>query len=147
MSTPVITIFVRHSADCKYAGDEFCKRCNCRKHLRWSQGGKQHRKKAGSSSWAGAEQAKRDLEDQLVGRKPEASADGLLLSQAIETFDANKAAQGIKPRVRAMYARELRRLRDFSEARGLMTATQALTIDNLIALRATWTPIYKSSYS
>ncbi len=50
---------------------------------------------------------KRQLEDQLAGRKPEATADGLLLVQAIETFDANKAAQGVKPRVRAMYTREL----------------------------------------
>jgi integrase/recombinase XerD len=147
MSTPVITIFVRHNEDCKYLGDEFCKRCNCRKHLRWTQGGKQHRKKAGSRSWAGAEDAKRHLEDALAGRKPEAPAEGLLLSQAIETFDANKEAQGVKPRVRAMYTRELKRLRDFSEPRGLMTVSQALTIDNLIALRATWTPIYKSSYS
>jgi hypothetical protein len=33
MSTaPVITIFVRHSADCKYYGEEFYKKCNCRKH-------------------------------------------------------------------------------------------------------------------
>ena len=46
--TPVITIFVRHTPGCKYAGDEFCKRCNCRKHLRWSLGGEQHRKQAGT---------------------------------------------------------------------------------------------------
>jgi len=25
-TTPLVTIFVRHSTDCKYAGDEFCKR-------------------------------------------------------------------------------------------------------------------------
>jgi integrase/recombinase XerD len=147
MSTPLITIFVRHAAGCKYAGDEFNKRCDCRKHLRWSLGGKQFRKKANSRSWAGAEDAKRRLEDQLAGRKPTAPAEGLLLSQAIETFDANKEAQGVKPRVRAMYARELERLRRFSEGRGLLMVAQALTIDNLIALRATWTPVYKSSYS
>jgi hypothetical protein len=74
-------------------------------------------------------------------------SDGLLPAQAIETFDANKAARGITPRVRAMYIRELKRLRDFSESKGLLTVKRALTIDNLIALRATWTPIYKSSYS
>jgi len=143
----VITIFVRHSADCKYAGDEFCKRCNCRKHFRWSQNGEQFRRKAGTRSWAEAEDIKRRLEDQLAGRVPEPTHEGLLLRQAIETFEANKEAQGIKPRVRAMYSRELKRLRDFSEARGLMTVKQSLTIDNLIALRATWTPVYKSSYS
>jgi integrase/recombinase XerD len=146
-TTPTITIFVRHSADCKYHGDEFEKRCKCRKHFRWTQGGKQHRRKAGTRSWGEAEDQKRRLEDQLAGREPEKTTDVLLLSQAIETFDANKEAQGVKPRVRAMYTRELKRLRLFSEGRGLMTATQALTIDNLTALRGTWTPVYKSSYS
>ena len=143
----VVTIFVRHSIGCKYAGDEFCKRCNCRKHFRWTQNGKQFRRKAGTRSWAEAEDEKRRLEDQLAGRVPEEPREGLLLEKAIETFDANKAAQGIKPRVRAMYARELKRLRNFSEGRGLMTVQQALTIDNLIALRTTWTPVYKSSDS
>ena len=113
MSTPVITIFVRHSAGCKYAGDEFTKRCNCRKHFRWTQEGKQFRRKAGTRSWAEAELKKRGLEDQLAGRPPETPTEGLLLSKAIETFEANKAAQGIKPRVRAMYTRELKRLSQF----------------------------------
>jgi integrase/recombinase XerD len=149
MGAPVITIFVRHSPGCKYAGDEFTKRCNCRKHFRWSQGGEQHRRKAGTRSWAEAEEGKRRLEDQLAGRKPEpgTEADELLLSAAIATFDANKEAQGVKPRVRAMYARELKRLQDYSEARGLYTVRQALTIDNLIGLRGTWSKVYKSSWS
>ncbi len=147
MEAPLITIFVRHSPDCKYVGDEFGKRCKCKKHLRWSQHGKQYRRKTGCRSWAGAEEKKRELEAQLSGRVPDKSPEGLLLAQAIETFDANKQAQGIKPRVRAMYARELKRLLDFSEARGLLVVKQALTIDNLIALRATWTPVYPSSYS
>ncbi len=147
MGTPVITIFVRHSADCKYKGDEFCKRCNCRKHLRWTQHGEQIRRKAGTRSWAEAEKQKRRIEDQLAGRVPEESHEGLLLSEAIKTFEANKEAQGVKPRVRAMYTRELNRLRNFSESRGLITVQQAITIDNLIALRATWTNVYKSSCS
>ncbi len=56
MVTPVITIFVRHSADCKYAGDEFTKRCDCKKHLRWTQNGRQFRRKTGARSWAEAEE-------------------------------------------------------------------------------------------
>ena len=147
MEAPLITIFVRHSADCKYVGDEFCKRCQCKKHLRWSQNGKQFRKKTGARSWAGAEEKKRELEAQLAGRVPEKSPEGHLLAQAIETFEANKEAQGIKVRVLNMYKRELKRLLDFSEKRALFTVQQALTIDNLIALRATWTAVYPSSYS
>jgi hypothetical protein len=69
MEAPLITIFVRHAADCKYAGDEFCKRCNCHKHLRWSRNGKQYRRKSGSRTWAAAEDAKRRLEEELTGRK------------------------------------------------------------------------------
>src|ERR1035441_3292319 len=147
MEAPLITIFVRHSQDCKYAGDEFCKRCKCKKHLRWSHHGKQFCMKTGARSWAGAEDAKRALEAQLTGRTPEKQADALLLSQAIETFEANKQAQGIKVRVLNMYKRELKRLLTFSETRGLFTVTQALTIDNLIALRTTWTAVYPSSFS
>jgi integrase/recombinase XerD len=73
MSTiPLITIFVRHgkAADgkpCKYARDEFSKRCQCRKHLRWSVNGHQYRKQAGTRSWTEAETVKRELEDQLAG--------------------------------------------------------------------------------
>jgi integrase/recombinase XerD len=147
MSTPVITIFVRHSPGCKYAGDEFCKRCNCRKHFRWTQGGKQFRQKAGTRSWAEAEENKQRLTDQIMGRKPERPAEGLLLRDAIETFEANKKAQGVKPRVLNMYKRELKRLREFSEARGIFAVHLALTIENLIALRATWNETYPSSNS
>lgn len=148
MDAPLITIFVRHSIGCKYAGDEFNKRCNCRKHLRWTHNGKQYRKKAGTRSWAGAELAKRRFEDQLAGRAPATdSPSELMLADAITTFEGNKEAQGIKPRVRAMYSRELKRLREFSERHGRLTVKQALTIENLIALRATWAPVYKSSYS
>ena len=50
---PFITIFVRQSQDCKDVGNEFCKRCKCKKHLRWSMHGKHNRKKTGSRSWAG----------------------------------------------------------------------------------------------
>ena len=146
-AAPVITIFVRHTPGCKWEGEEFAKGCRCRKHFRWSQGGQQHRRKAGTRSWAEAEEQKRRLEDQLAGRKPEPGADELLLSKAIETFNANKEAQGIKPRVRAMYARELKRLQDYSEARRLYSVRQALDIDNLIGLRGTWSKVYKSSWS
>lgn len=146
MSTPLVTIFVRHAADCKYIGDEFTKRCNCRKHFRWTLKGKQYRRAAGTRSWAEAEDNKARLLDQLAGRVTEKPT-GQLLSEAIQTFDANKEAQGVKPRVRAMYARELKRLREFSEHRNLWMVAQALTMENLVELRSTWTDVYKSSYS
>src|SRR4051812_43742447 len=98
MQAPLITIFVRHSAACKYAGDEFCKRCNCRKHLRWSHGGKQYRRKSGSRSWTGAEEAKRQLEDALTGRKPAAETQSsMLISEAVGIFMKAKRNDGLEP--------------------------------------------------
>src|SRR5664280_1278970 len=102
-STPVV-IFVRHSADCKWAGDEFAKKCDCRKHLRWRQNGKQYRRKANTRSWAQAEIAKRELDDELSGKtaerakreaeKAKADADTKLLADAIEVFITDKTTQG-----------------------------------------------------
>ncbi len=62
---PVITIFVRHAKDCKYQGDETCKRCDCRKHLRWTANGVQYRRSAKTRTWAEAERQKRHLIEQL----------------------------------------------------------------------------------
>ena len=93
MSTaPVITIFVRHAADCRYRGDEFEKRCLA-EHFRWSQHGVEYRRKAGTRSWAEAEEQKRRLEDQLAGRTPEPPASAgqeMTLRKVIEAFDASK---------------------------------------------------------
>ena len=94
-TTPLITIFVRHSADCKYAGDEFEKRCRCRKHLRWSQDGTQYRRKANTRSWGEAETAKRSLEDQLAGRTPSPDTAGRTIQSGIEIFLQDKKVQGI----------------------------------------------------
>jgi hypothetical protein len=88
--TPVITIFVRHNPDCKYAGDEFCKRCNCRKHLRWSLGGKQHRKQAGTRSWTEAEEIKRRLEAQLLGDPVKVETRATSLRSALDSFSTAK---------------------------------------------------------
>src|SRR5260370_5686043 len=121
MSAPLITIFVRHAESCKYAGDEFCKRCNCRKHLRWSLNGKQYRKTAaGSRSWAGAEDAKRNLEAQLSGKAPIADLQpsGQLIADAVEVFLQDKKNQDVTAKVLAKYKRELARLQSYCEGRG-----------------------------
>jgi integrase/recombinase XerD len=146
MSTaPLITIFVRHSGDCKYAGDEFSKRCNCRKHFRWTQNGEQHRRKAGTRSWGEAEEQKRRLEDQLAGRVPsESTSEVRTLSDAIEVFKADKKNQGLTDDVLNKYARELDRLRVFAESRNAFTVA-GLTRELLIDYQAEWDALYPSS--
>ena len=120
---PLITIFVRHSADCKYAGDEFCKRCNCRKHLRWSQNGKQYRRKAGTRSWGEAEEAKRRLEGELSGRTPdnETKHAPMLVADAAKVYMEAKQNAGLEPPTLQKLQKVCDRIREFSEASGILT--------------------------
>jgi integrase len=135
-------VYVRHSPGCKYAGDEFSKRCNCRKHLRWSKDGKQFRQKAGTRSWAEAEEQKRRLEDGLAGRAPNPETKSL--ADAVKVFEADKKNQGLTPDVLRKYTRELARLRAFGEKQGVFTVP-GLTRDLLIAYQGDWLTLYPSS--
>jgi len=145
MNTRLITIFVRHSADCKYAGDEFCKRCNCRKHLRWTQDGKQYRRKAGTRSGQQAEEEKRRVEDQLAGRIPHLEpTTGKPLSEAVTVFIQSKKNKNITKKVLDKYTRELARLRTFCESKDVFTV-QALTGELLTEYCGTWPELYPST--
>ncbi len=143
-TTPIITIFVRHAADCKYDGDEFCKRCNCRKHLRWTFAGKQHRKKAGTRSWSEAEDVKRRLEAQLRGDPPPADSTVMDIRSALDKFIRSKEGQGISPDVVERNRRELTRFAGFAERYGIFTIP-GVTLDLLTEYRATWVDTYPSS--
>jgi integrase/recombinase XerD len=146
LSTPVITIFVRHSAGCKYAGDEFARRCNCRKHFRWTQHGTQYRRTAGTRSWESAEEIKRQLQDQLAGRTPEQRPEdnARTLQDAASVFLQDKRVQGVTASVLGKYTRELDRLRDYCERQSVFTI-QAVTRELLTGFCATWEAHYPSS--
>lgn len=148
MGAPVITIFVRHSEGCKYAGDEFSRRCNCRKHFRWTQNGTQHRRKAGTRSWEEAEEIKRQIQDQLAGRTPETRPEDKTrtLQDAIDVFLQDKRVQGVTAGVIGKYTRELDRLRQYCERHGVYTV-QAITRELLTGFCATWETDYPSSYT
>ena len=84
-SAPVITIFVRHAKGCKWAGDEFAKRCRCRKAF--SLDAKRHA--VPTQGWdplmGRGRAAKKFLEDQLAGRTPRVETTGKLLIEAMAT--------------------------------------------------------------
>ena len=146
-TTPLITVFVRHKEKCKYAGDEFSKRCSCKKHLRWTQNGTQQRKATGARSWAEAETVKRDLEDQLSGRPRRENADGpKTIEQAVQVFLQDKKVQGVTAGVLGKYTRELDRLRDYCERSGVFTV-QGMTRVLLMGFCGTWETTYPSSYT
>jgi len=148
MGEPVITIFVRHSENCKYGAHEFSKRCDCRKHVRWTQDGKQHRRTAGTRSWGEAEEIKRHLQDQLAGRTPEAKPEDAVrtTADAVGLFIKEKKVQGITSGVIKKYTLELSRLSTFLERNGVYIV-QGITRELITQFCDTWETYYPSSYT
>ena len=143
--SPIITIFVRHSNICPHIGNESYKRCNCPKHLRWSHNGKQHRRKTGSRTWAGAERVKREVElsYESLGKPVEPSAPATM-RQALETFLRDKQGQNLNAAVLGKYRRELARLADFLESRGKFFLPE-IALPDLTDYRSSWESEYPSS--
>jgi integrase/recombinase XerD len=143
---PSITIFVRHSPDCKYREDETWRRCNCRKHLRWTHDGKQYRRSANTRSWEQAERERRTLEEGFeAGAKPtQVTDDRKTVDRAIELFLLEKKTEGVKPGVLGKYERELGRLKDFLQKRSKFFPSD-ITKELLTEYRATWDALYPSS--
>lgn len=82
------------------------------------------RRKAGTRSWAEAEEVKRDLEDQLAERTPERRG-ARRLEDAIDVFLQDKRVQGLSAGVIGKYTRELSRLREYCERQGVYTVQGA----------------------
>lgn len=101
----------------KYRADEFFRRCDCRKHLRWSINGKQYRRTANTRLWAGAEEVKRELADQLSGKEPAPKEVGRDIRSAIDVFIASKQVQNLTPDLIKKYKLWLGRLASHCEGR------------------------------
>jgi len=145
-TAPTITIYVRHSADCKHSGNEFHKGCKCRKWLRWTPlGQKRKRKPAKTRSWDEAESVKRALADSLEGKTPAADKQAAkLISDAITVFLTSKGVSDIGEDTVGKYTRELERLRTFAERKGIYTV-DGLTVELLTAYMHNWKDLYPSS--
>jgi len=144
---PSITIFVRHVPSCKYREEETWRRCSCRKHLRWSQDGKQYRRSASTRSWEQAEAERHRLEEQFkAGVKPTFVTDEArkTIARAVELFLLEKKADGVNGGVLQKYERELERLKAFSEARSKFFPSD-LDKELLTEYKATWDALYPSS--
>lgn len=147
MTVPSITIFVRHTPTCKYRDDETWRRCNCRKHLRWSADGEQFRRSANTRSWEGAETERRKLEEKFaVGAKPTevGASERKTTARAVELFLSEKRTEGINGGVLKKYERELARFKDFLEARSKFFPAD-IDKEVLTEYRATWQESYPSS--
>ncbi len=143
---PSIAIYVRHAAGCRYRDDETWKRCNCRKHLRWTFDGKQHRRSAKTRSWAQAEEKKRELENSFkAGGTPTVIEETRkTIANAIELFLMERRTAGLNASVVKKYERELERFRQFFETRSKFFPTD-INLEMLVEYRGTWDELYPSS--
>jgi len=141
----VVTIFVRHSAACKYKGEEFCRRCNCRKHLRWTAGGVQYRRSAKARTWVEAERQKQYLIEQMsAGSAPATPTVAPTIHSLVEAFVTSKQSQRIGDTTVKRHKRELTRLADFLAENGVFVPN-AITAAALYKFRETWKTLYPAS--
>jgi hypothetical protein len=146
LEPPFVTIYVRHSSACPYR-DEFYRRCDCWKHLRWSYRGKQYRKTARSRTWAGAERAKREIEFFYENAALDKSAQNnklVSVNQAIKMFLAEKEGQNMDPATLKKYRRELGRFQEFCKRYGRYVL-QEVDLPDLTEFCSTWEQEYHST--
>ena len=66
----LLSVFTRHSSDCRYAGDRTFRRCNCPKWIGGQVNREYFRKSAGTRQWNEAEEHRLKLEDALTKGLP-----------------------------------------------------------------------------
>src|SRR5260370_329395 len=148
---PSVAVFVRHSQDCKYYGDEFSKKCRCPKHLRWTHYGKQYRRAAKTRSWEQAENARDELRKQFaaasgkpVGACRVEAKSHKTIERAIELFISDKRSQGMDADVLKKYDRELGRFKDFMSGQSKFFPHE-IALEDLTEFRSGWDELYPSS--
>lgn len=88
----LLSVFTRHSSDCKYAGDRTYRRCNCPKWIGGQVNREYFRKSAATRQWNEAEEYRLKLEDALVkGLPPFGPEPGSLLARLSVSATAGAA--------------------------------------------------------
>ena len=149
ISAPLITIFVRHSSDCRHKneGEDFPS-CNCRKHFRWTMNGKQYRRKAGTRSWKQAQVKANQLVAELVkSDEPEKlliRETRLTVAEAVQKFMAAKRNDGLEPPTIQKLQKTCERIKSFCESDGLLTL-ESVTLIHLTNWQ--WTRFLHTTHS
>jgi len=66
----LLSVFTRHSADCKFSKDRACRRCNCAKWVGGQINGYYFRQSAKTRQWGEAEAVRLQLEEALAKGLP-----------------------------------------------------------------------------
>jgi integrase/recombinase XerD len=147
MDIPLISVFTRHSEDCKQKGDRDHKHCKCKKWLEWFHEGTQYRVSAKTRSWAIAEEAKRVKEEQykngnIAAAEAPVSKDTPEVGRAtvkdkVALFITGKEGERVSIAVLRKYRYELPRFEQFLSKRSKFYPSD-ITLDDLVEYRATW---------
>jgi hypothetical protein len=101
MTAPLITIFVRHGSTdgkpCRCAGDEFSKRCDCRRHLRWSATGEQHRRKPGHAVGPKRSKSSATWRTNSPGGSPSRGRTRETSKEALKSLSRTRSSKGSQP--------------------------------------------------
>ena len=136
---PRITVYARHTADCKSRGKGTrYTACGCPKQLCWYTEGKLYREGCGTDVIA-AERAAREKTEYFeklakgeeVAPPTRAIANTRTLSAAIEKFLATKSSSGVTEKHTAKLKFELQAFADFTAARGLFNLADITSEDCL----------------
>lgn len=143
---PEIVIFVRHKPTCAHADrGELYMQCRCKKHLRWSIGGKQYRRSAKTRLLAEAEKEKKHVEmSYLNGTALKPAGAPATIAQCAATFIQMKKDENVSADVIRKHKRELARVEKWMAQNGAVLPAQ-MSLDLLINFRATWGEQYPSS--
>jgi integrase/recombinase XerD len=146
MMIPDIRVYVRHSAGCPHSDDEVYQSCKCRKHLRWTANGVQHRQSAKTRSWSKANERRREIERGFEGPAPVSALEArMTLAEIGAQFLLSKKNSGdCGPDSMKKYEQAISRLDEFMKERGVMFPAQ-ITDDHLEAYRETWPRLYPGS--
>ena len=149
----VVTVFVRHRAECPNEGKPFFRGCNCIKWLRYSgtaclcgyrHKGNQHRLSADTRTWGLAEEKREELQKRLdageTGGKLPATLEAkhATIQQAIDTFITRKEGQGLTASTIRKLRYQLGQFNEFMEKRSKFFPAE-ITAPDVIDFRAGWT--------
>lgn len=143
-------MYVRHAGSCPHREDDSYPRCDCPKALRWSRGGKQYRKAAGTRTWGAAEDKAAELQRSLdTGGTREVQTtqpSAQTIAAAIETFITAKRGEGVGPATISKASHQLGCFERFlGDRQGPRYFPHEITKDDVIQFRATWDQTWKSA--
>ena len=142
-SRPIVSVYARHRLSCShFSKGEFYRGCSCPKWLRYSLGGKQHRKPAGARAWGVAEEKATELQGLLdFGKAGRVSIivkrEQPTIAASVETFLSGKTSEGLSKSTLRKLKFQLGQFERFMTERSKFFPSEISPTD-LIDYRAGW---------